>query len=148
MPEADYQVLAGIFAEITSNLLVSQLTSPISSYTMTIDQLTRLNQRQALVTDGTNVYYLAPVGNDYVTPTAAAISSNFVTAEVPLEVQNGKPVPAYVGEVLVIGNAIPGNLAGVARDDYIEKYGQARRRLRYGRALKCAHLDICPSNGS
>jgi len=57
------------------------------------------------VTDGTNIYYLAAVANDYATPTAAAISSNFTTAEVPLEVQNGKPVPAYVGEILVTGNS-------------------------------------------
>jgi len=105
MPEGPYPATAGIYAEFTSNLTVSQLTGPINTYNLTIDELTRLNQRQPLVTDGTNIYYLAAVANDYATPTAAAISSNFTTAEVPLEVQNGKPVPCYVSEVLVTGNS-------------------------------------------
>jgi hypothetical protein len=111
MPEGPYVALAGIWAEFTSNLLVSQLTGIDSSYNLTIDQLTRLNQRQPLTTDGTYIYYHAAVANDYATPSAIAINSSLTTAETALLQQDGEPVPCTVYEIRVTANNVAGTVS-------------------------------------
>ena len=125
MPDGPYQALGGGWAEYSNNVLIQNLIGTIANQTQTFDQMVRANQRQALITDGTNVYSLNGNAVDYVTPTNFAINSSFQTASVPLAVsqQTGQVVPTTVFGIKVMGNGLVGTVsmtvgASIGNDQY------------------------------
>ena len=125
MPEGPYPATAGLYSVYSQNLLINQLIGNISAQTQTFDDMTRLNQRVPLETDGTNIYSLQAVANDFVTPTTLAINSSFTTASVALatDKNTGTDVPCTVYGIKLLANSRVGTVsltvgASIGNDQY------------------------------
>jgi len=103
-------ILAGAYVEFTTNLLVSQMTLPVSAYTSTLQALGLQSQRKILITNGTNVFQFSPgVANDY---NNLAIASSFTTAKTPLAVRpDGSVVPVTVFGIKITADNLMGTLS-------------------------------------
>jgi hypothetical protein len=103
-------ILAGAYVEFTTNLLVSQMTLPVSVYTSSLQALGLQSQRKILITNGTNVFQFSPgVANDY---NNLAIASSFTTAKTPLAVRSdGSVVPVTVFGIKITADNLMGTLS-------------------------------------
>lgn len=119
LPEADLTpqpiavatgILAGLYAEFTTNLLVNQMTLPVSAYTSSLQALGLQSQRKILITNGTNVFQFQPgVAQDY---SNLAIASSFSTAKTPLAVRSdGSIVPVTVFGIKITADNLVGTLS-------------------------------------